>query len=69
LSFLNYDISASPREALHPFLIRSRPASAAQESVDESVKASAPEAESGLPEAGPPAGVKRNPPVKFRRRH
>jgi dolichol-phosphate mannosyltransferase len=31
LSFLNYDISSSPREALHPFLTRSRPASAALE--------------------------------------
>src|ERR1700691_1303684 len=40
LSFLNYDISASQREALHPFLTRSRPLSAAHESA----KASAPEA-------------------------
>jgi dolichol-phosphate mannosyltransferase len=39
LSFLNYDISSSPREALHPFLTRSRPTSAALEPAQPSTPA------------------------------
>ena len=36
LSFLNYDISASPREPLHPFLRKSpRPAAATGEAAEE----------------------------------
>ena len=41
LSFLNYDISSSPREPLHPFLGRERSLPSAER---ELAKASAPEA-------------------------
>jgi hypothetical protein len=49
LSFLNYDISSSPREPLHPFLERGRRLPSA---TGEAAKASAPEVSDDRPKPG-----------------
>jgi hypothetical protein len=46
LSFLNYDISSSPREPLHPFLARGRRLVSAERGL---AKASAPEVSNDRP--------------------